>query len=309
VVVPYGLFIILNLDAFLGQAALQGPRVQFFDLRFWLGNLVNEPSRYASVTQPSALGLGGTSPIGPWMLWLGALPGIVTLVVSRRGGRAEGALPWLSLAVPFAVLALAEQTKAVLYTSLLVPALSVSLACGLDAAVRGRVFSRCPIVIRALQVTTVALLVIVVTEGVRGYRFSLRESERVTPYLEVGRRLASFIPEDGAVLGAWRWWWAFGDRRYFAVNGFWVHSERVSPVNGGSLSFREEVDAKSASYVVVDRDFQADLDRTVAAYRLDAVRFLDECTSVAGVLDDVTYGRMEVRRISCSAGRSPDVPE
>jgi hypothetical protein len=213
------------------------------------------------------------------------------------------------LVVPFAVLALVEQTKAVLYTSLIVPSLSLCLACGLDAVMRARLFGRrWPIAVAGLRVLTAALLVVLVSEGVRGYRFSVRESERVTPYLHLGRQLSSFMHDEGAVLGAWRFWWALGDRRYFAVNGFSQHARRVS-VSGDHPSFREEAHAKGASYVVVDRDFLADLDRTVPAYRLDAVRFIEDCSAVAGVLNDVTYGRIEVRRISCVAGRSTDVAQ
>ena len=74
-----------------------------------------------------------------------------------------------------------------------------------------------------LRVVAAVLLVVLIGEGLRGYRFSVRESERVTPYLQIGRQLSSFMHDDGAVLGAWRWWWALGDRRYFAVNGFWQH--------------------------------------------------------------------------------------
>ena len=302
VVVPYAVFILLNLDAFAAQATLQGPRVQFFDPRFWLGNLINETSRYTSVTEPAVLTLGEASLIGPWMLWAGALPGIVPLIAFARGAGVNGALPWLTLAVPFAVLAFVEQTKAVLYTSLLVPSLSLCLACGLDAVIRGRLFgSRWPVVFRVLRVATAALLVVLIGEGLRGYRFSVRESDRVTPYLHLGRQLSSFMPDEAAVLGAWKWWWALGDRRYFAVNGFWQHSRRVS-VSGDFPSFREELHTKGASYVVVDRDFLADLDRTVPAYRLDAVRFIDDCSVIVGVVNDVTYGRIEVRRFSCPAG-------
>jgi hypothetical protein len=309
VVAPYGVLILLDLDAFAGQAALQGPRVQFFDPRFWFDNLANETSRYASVTEPSVLALGEASLIGPWMLWVGALPGIVPLIALSRGAGVDRALPWLTLAVPFAVLALGEQTKAVLYTSLIVPSLSLCLACGLDAVIRGRLFGgRWPVVVRVLRVTTAVLLVVLVGEGLRGYQFSLRESERVTPYLQIGRQLSSLMPDDGVVLGAWRWWWALADHRYFAVNGFWQQSQRVS-VSGDLPSFREELHRKGASYLVVDRDFLADLDRTVAAYRLDAVRFVDDCSVVVGVLDDVTYGRIEVRRVSCAAGLSSNVPQ
>jgi hypothetical protein len=130
----------------------------------------------------------------------------------------------------------------------------------------------------------------------------------VTPYLRLGRQLSSFMHDEGAVLGAWRFWWALSDRRYFAVNGFSLHSRRLS-LSGNHPSFREEVHAKGASYLIVDGDFLADLERTVPVYRRDAVRFIDDCSVIVGVLNDVTYGRIEVRRISCAAGLSSDVPQ
>ena len=305
VLLPYGVFVALDADAFLAQAALHGPRVQFFEPQFWLRNLLNESARYASLTEPSILGIGGAWALGPWMIFIGAAPGIVPLIVSSRGSGAVRALPWLSLAVPFAVLALVEQTKAVLYASLIVPSLCVCLGCGLDAMIRRRPFDRGSIVGRVLSVVSVALLIVLIVEGFRGYQFSLRESRHVSPYLGVGRQIASFMPDEGAVLGPWRWWWALGDRRYMGVNGFWWQSQRVS--DRGDASLRDEVAAKNVKYLIVDRDFQGDLNRTVPSYRQDASEFIDKCSSVAGVVDDATYGRIEVRRVSCAAWPSTHV--
>ena len=241
-------------------------------------------------------------PIGPWLFFIGALPGIVSLIVFSRGSALERALPWLSLAVPFAVLALAEQTKAVLYAFFIVPALSVSLACGLDALLRDRIVrNRVRLVGRGLQVVGAVVLIALVTEGFRGYRFSMLESTRVTPYHDIGRRLVSFMPEDRPTLGAWRWWWALADRRYSAVSGFWMQSRLASAADGRPESLREEVKTKRAGYLIVDRDFLADLDRMRAPYRLDAVQFIETCTTVAGLVEDRTYGRVEVRRIACPA--------
>jgi hypothetical protein len=243
------------------------------------------------------------------MLFIGALPGSVALIARSRGTDVGWTLPWLSLAIPFAVLALTEQTKAVLYASLIVPSLCLSLAYGLDAAIRVTFSAgRWAAVSEVLKVVIAVLIIVMIGEGFRGYLFSTRESARVTPYLEVGRRIASFMPEEGPVLGAWRWWWAVGNRSYFAVNGLWWSSQRVS-AGGAHLPLREEVETKRARYLIVDRDFQADLDRTVSAYRSNAVRFIDECSSVVGVINDVTYGRIEVRRVSCPAGALSNVSE
>jgi hypothetical protein len=304
---PYVVFVLLNLDAFTRQAALHGPRVDFLDPSFWLGNLLNETTRYQAVTDASAPTPGDRPLIGPWMFWLAAIPGIVPLIASSRGSGAQRALPWLSLAVPFGVLALAEQTKAVLYTSLIIPSLSLSLACALDALLRGRGV-RQPLVRRVIQTASAMLLVVLIIEGWRGYRAAMHESRTVTAYLEIGRLIESMIPDDRPALGAWRWWWAVGGRRYFAVNGFWLNSERIF-VSGEHPSFREEVQAKRASYLIVDRHFLGDLDRTVPTYRDAARHFIDSCSVVTGALDDGTYGRIEVRRISCLDERSPNVAE
>jgi hypothetical protein len=304
---PYGVFVLFNLEAFTRQAALHGPRVEFFDARFWMSNLAHESSRYLAVTEPSALTPGQLPLLGPWMFWLAAIPGIVPLITASRGTGVEKALPWLSLAVPFAVLALVEQTKAVLYTSLIVPSLSLSLACTFDMMLRGRsVRHRFPR--RVIQFASAFLIGILIIEGWRGYRASLHESHNVTAYLDIGRRIDSHMPNDRVVLGPWRWWWALDGHRYFAVSGFWLQSRRV-PIGGDHPSLRDEAKVKAASYLLVDRHFRGDLDRTVPAYREEAVRFIEGCSVVVGVIDDATYGKIEVRRISCLEERSSDVAQ
>lgn len=307
VIVPYGAFILLDVDTFARQAALQGPRVQVWDPLFWIGNLSRETSRYALVTEPAMRTLDGPWLIGPWLLWAGALPGIVPLVAWSRGQGALGALPWLVMVVPLAVLALVEQTKAVLYASVMVPSLTLCLACGFDAVIRARAV-RWFAVRRFVQVAAALVLAVVVVEGWRGYRDSLREAGRVTPYLDVGRRLEAHMRDGEPALGAWRWWWALADRPYFAVNGLWQHARRVAVADGGP-SLAGEVRAKRASYLLVDRDFLADLDRTTAEYKEAATSFIDGCSRLVGVVEDATYGRIEVRRVSCVPGGSADVAQ
>ena len=71
-----------------------------------------------------------------------------------------------------------------------------------------------------------------------------------------------------------------------------------------------EAKAKRASYLIVDRHLLGDLDRTVPTYREEAIRFIEDCSRLSGVIDDPTYGKIEVRRLTClDNGRSSDVTQ
>ena len=287
VTLPYAVFAVANADAFMAQASLQGARVRFVDPRFWIANLVNERHRYAQITDHTTAGIGGTWALSPWMVWLGAVPGIAVL--------ATRPVPLLALIVPLGILALADQTKTALYASLLVPIASLGLACAIDRAMR-------PDVPRVVRVAAAVILGVLAVESYRGYELSLRAAAHASPYLDTGRRMASFMPDDRPAMGAWRWWWAMQPRRYFGVNGFLWHAERLT-LGGTYPSLEDEVHEKRVGYLLVDGDFAADLNRTTAAYREGSQQYLEGCTTIAGVVEAASYGRIEVRRIStgCTA--------
>lgn len=287
VILPYALFVVVNADAFIAQASLQGARVRFFDAWFWVANLLNEYHRYAPITGRTTGGIGGTWVLSPWMVWLGAVPGIA-LLASRP-------VALLALVMPLGVLALADQTKATLYASLLVPIACVGFACAIDRVMQ-------PAVPRVVRIAATIILVVLAVESYRGYELSLRAAANASRYHDVGQRIASLMPDDRPTMGSWRWWWALQPRRYYGVNGLLWHAERLA-LDGTYPSLEDEVQQKRAGYLLVDTDFDADLRRTTAAYRDGSRRYLDGCTAIAGVVDAASYGRIELRRIEtgCTA--------
>jgi 4-amino-4-deoxy-L-arabinose transferase-like glycosyltransferase len=287
VTLPYAVFASANADSFMAQAALHGPRVRLFDPWFWVANLLNERHRYVPITGHTTTGIGDTWAFGPWMVWLGAVPGIA-MIATRP-------VPFVALIVPLGVLAFIDQTKTALYASLLVPIACLAFACAIDRAMQ-------PGVPHVMRIAAALVLAVLAVESYRGYDVSLRAAARASPYLDAGERMASFMPDERPAMGSWRWWWAMQPRRYFGVNGFFWHAERLA-LEGAYPSLEDEVQEKRVGYLVVDGDFAADLNRTTAAYRDGAERFIDTCTAIAGVVDAASYGRIEVRRIStgCTA--------
>jgi hypothetical protein len=91
-------------------------------------------------------------------------------------------------------------------------------------------------------------------------------------------------------------------RPYYGVNGFYWHAERLA-LEGSHPSLEDELQEKRVTYLVLDDDFAADLNRTTTMYRAGTQRYLDTCTTLAGGFDDPTYGRIEVLRIAtgCTA--------
>ena len=159
-----------------------------------------------------------------------------------------------------------------------------------------------PGVPRVMRIAAALILVVLAVESYRGYDVSLRAAAHASPYLDAGERMASFMPDERPAMGSWRWWWAMQPRRYFGVNGFFWHAERLA-LEGAYPSLEDEVQEKRVGYLVVDGDFAADLNRTTAAYRDRSERYIDTCTAIAGVVDAASYGRIEVRRITtgCTA--------
>jgi 4-amino-4-deoxy-L-arabinose transferase-like glycosyltransferase len=282
VILPYVVFAGVNAGAFIAQASSHGARVRFLDLSFWITNLLTEHHRYAFITDRTTGGIGDTLALSPWMVWFGAMPGIA--VLARRP------VPLLALVVPVGVLALADQTKAALYASLLVPIACVALACAIERVMR-------PSVARGLRMAVAIILAVLAVESYRGYELSLRAAANASPYRDVGLRMAAFMSDDQPAMGSWRWWWALQPRRYFGVNGFRWHAERLG-LEGTYPSLEDEAREKRVAYLLVDGDFAADLGRTTAAYRDESRRYLDTCTAIAGTVDAASYGRIEVRRIN-----------
>jgi hypothetical protein len=282
VILPYAVFAGVNAGAFIAQASSHGERVRFLDLSFWITNLLTEHHRYIFIADRTTGGIGATWALSPWMVWLGAAPGFAAL--------ASRPIPLLALVAPFLVLALADQTKAALYASLLVPIACIGLASAIERVMR-------PAVPRPVRIAAAIILAVLAVESYRGYELSLRAAANASPYRDVGLRMAAFMSDDQPAMGSWRWWWALQPRRYFGVNGFRWHAERLA-LEGTYPSLEDEVREKRVGYLLVDGDFAADLSRTTAAYRDESRRYLDTCTAIGGTVDAASYGRIEVRRIN-----------
>jgi hypothetical protein len=205
----YGAYIAANWTDFTAQAALRSYRLGFYDPRFFLTNLLNEPHRFDWLLDSSRNVIGG---------WTVALAIPLTLFSAVRSGPTGNVLPLISTAGAFLTLALLESIKATIYASLLVPVFCFGVAVAL-APTGSSLPHRPSTVLRT--VTAFAFLVWITVDGFRGYEFVSVEGPRVTRYDDVGRQIANSIEPQVTALGSQRWWWALHTFPYRSLNAQW----------------------------------------------------------------------------------------
>ena len=106
------------------------------------------------------------------------------------------------------------------------------------------------------------------------------------------------VESTATILASWRWWWALHEHPYRAVSSLlqtWV----IVAETGRPTTFAQQVAASGADYVILDRDALGDLDRAPLLLQAEVAAFLETCTTVRRAWDDPTYGRVEIRRVTC----------
>jgi hypothetical protein len=277
----YGTYIAAHWTDFIGQAALRSYRLRFYDPRFLLTNLLNEPHRFDWLLNASR------DVIGRWTVAL-AIPLALLAVVRlfRRGNF----LPLMSTVGAFLSLALLDSIKATIYASLLVPVLCFGVAVALTPTVSSwphRLWA----VLRA--VTAWAFLFWIIVDGVGGYEFVSVEGPRVTRYGDVGRQIANAIEPQGMVFGSQRWWWALHTFPYRSLNAQWEIWEDEQ-LSNRTPDFSHMLDKFGGAYLIFDNDIRGDLTRVPSQLRQQVNDVLSSRAALVGVWRDRTYGLIEI---------------
>ncbi len=297
----YGLYAAAHWPDFVGQASLKGARLQFGSPAFYLDNLLREPERWRWPGQPMLWSSPGRwQPRGDWLLILGGLPALLGgwLAIARPPGRAAGWLAWGSLALFSAGLALFDQTKAPLYAVLLLPGLCLGYALVGVRGWRWLVKSGRPWPARlAAGLLALVIVAVLMIESVRSYRWDYQAAAAATPYLEVGRQIAAFVPPGKALLGAERWWWALREYPYLALNNLWAQWEAAEEDRPGSVAFAGQVAASGAEFIVVNDNVRGDIAGHSAALQAQFYDFLSDCSVLLADWTDESYGRIEIYQV------------
>ena len=279
----YGSYIAANWTDFFGQAALRSYRLRFYDPRFFLTNLLNEPHRFAWLLDASR------DVIGAWTVAL-AIP--LALFAAARLYRRGNALPLISTVGAFLALSLLDSIKPTIYASLLVPVFCFGVAVGLAQTVSSWP-GRSSTVLRA--VAACAFLFWIIVDGLGGYRFVSVEGPRVTRYDDVGRQIASSFEPQVTVLGSQRWWWALHTFPYRSLNAQWEIWEDEQFSNR-TPDFSRMLDRVGSAYLIFDNDVRGDLTRVPSRLQQQVNDVLASRTVLVASWRDHTYGLIEIYR-------------
>ena len=282
---PWLLYAAAYREDLAGQFSVYGARGAFLSSRFYLENVVAEPSRYAGVLdQTSTWLLLAVGPAIVWMVWRCIGP-------SKGGDRLLG----LSLLCSFALLSVVDATKTPLYAILLVPGVCLMLAASwsalLDVFWRFRVW---------WLIGSLVLLAPVVSDGLQAYRLDRAESKQVSAYAQVGQRIEAALVGDGVVLGPERWWWAVHDRQYISLRSLWFQWTSLD----GSTSFNDLVGRWQPRSLIVNNNVRDDIRAFPSELQEQFWTFVAQCSRMVEEIDDPTYFDIRVYEvIGCYAGR------
>ena len=285
---PWLLFAAGGWHDFLGQNRNAADRFDLLDPGFYLENLRGEISRYGLVLKAMAF-----PRLSPWLFVVSAAAG--AFVLFRRGPRALLAVSGV-LALAFALLL---RSKNVLYLATLWPLLALIAAAGL-----GAVWDVLPRFGRGLLFL---VCLAAAAEGVRERERTAAEARGTTPYADFTRRLSAAIPDGGRVVGMQHYW--FGLAGKFPDYATVPLHRTLARFTEQPVSFAEAVDGLAPDVFVVDqvlRDFFRDNDDPGAEFHglaADVQRWVAERGRSIAVLEDPTYGRVEVYAID--VGKPP----
>ena len=244
-VLPWVIYVLQDVDAYLGQMAQHGARFEIFSPAFYWSNLLREPWRYAAWSGGNLETLFRPR----FALWLVlALIPVSTVVLLQRAlkTRAIGdRFLFLALPVTELCLALLLTLKRYYYTVLVLPFIALQLAFLLQL-----LWSRSGRRETLARWLIAAVLIGVLTEREIGVAGMLQFARQATPYYEFARQIAIEIPRDSSLLMAPPLWLGLkrlGFDDQLSLNRIFQFPE--------GLPMREIMGALDPDYIVIESAF------------------------------------------------------
>jgi len=293
---PYLLFIANHIEAFRAQAATKSERLSFSDPTFYLDNLRRESERWIGFV-PDASTLWAERPVGILLLLLGVLPVLLYGLLHLRRAPAVERLPWLFLLLFAGQMLLFEQTKVILYALPLVPGLCLIFALaatGLSHWLRRQP----PLPWQRLARAVVLLsLLLVLVEGLNGYRVRAQAAREATPYAtmeqDIDTALAGAVPES-LIIGSDMWWPALHDYRYLSHTNLFMQWQMAQDT-GRPLTFATQVKEVEAEWIIVSLFTRLEVERSYPpALQTQFRALLDSCGDMRAEWTDRTYERLQI---------------
>jgi 4-amino-4-deoxy-L-arabinose transferase-like glycosyltransferase len=288
--VPYAVYVLTDLHDWAGQTRDWGPRFDLGRPTFYLKNVLREPYRYAP----------GLGPIGPeWLLrpglWI-ALVAIATslLALARcaRNDRDARALAVPAILIP-TLFALLITHKYPNYKLTIFPPLALAVAWGVCTLWRaagsdpGRRWWRPAMLLMAALVAGEGL--------VRAHALE-RLAATTSPYANFMARVRTHIPPGTRVLGLHNYWLGFEDTDY---RSWWVPIAQMDPrSHTPPLSADSVIRILDPEVVLLEPRIRVYLENPFPPGdpRAGQIKAWLRDWSAVAVVDDATYGRMEIHR-------------
>lgn len=293
---PYLLFIATHIEAFRAQAATKSERLSFSDPTFYLDNLRRESERWIGFV-PDASTLWAERPVGILLLLLGILPVLLYGLLRLRHAPAVERLPWLFLLLFAGQMLLFEQTKAILYVLPLVPGLCFVFA--LAATGLSHWFRRQrPVSWQRLARVVFSLgVLLVLAEGLNGYRFRIEAARDVSPYVTIKQELLTILvdaPPESLIIGSDMWWPALHHHPYLSHTNLFMQWQMAQDT-GRPLTFAAQVDAAAAEWLIVSLHTRSELSRSYPdVLQAQFYELLEACGDKRAEWTDSTYERLQI---------------
>ena len=245
-VLPWVIYVLQDVDAYLGQMAQHAARFEIFSPAFYWSNLLREPWRYAAWSGGSLETVFLRPRFALWLVL--ALVPVSTVVLWRRARKTRAIgdrFLFLALPVTELCLALLLVLKRYYYTVLVLPFIALQLAFLLQV-----LWSRSGRRETLARWLIAAALIGVLTEREIGVAGMLQTARQATPYYELTRRIASEIPKDSSLLMAPPLWPGLKRLGY----DHQVSLHRIFQFPEG-LSMGEIMGALDPDYVVIESVF------------------------------------------------------
>jgi 4-amino-4-deoxy-L-arabinose transferase-like glycosyltransferase len=295
--IPVLLWLASGWDNFIGQSQLVGARFDLLSPGFYLHNLLHEYQRFGSLHLLKRDGTIDWFRPGAWSTIIGAPVALVVMLRHGRTTRTDAPFMIAVVLIVQAVLfALLINIKFFNYFIALWPLVIITLAW-LGVYLWNRWQQQ---LVRGLLI---GLLVVIGIEGTMHIADEQRRASEATPYNDYEQRIAAHLPAGARIIGLNRYW--LGLRNYD------YRSWLVPILLSDSLYTQHRVTLDSAleeiapDILLVDRDMRSYFDEIADPANprhndhIELERYLKRhAAQQAAVLDDTTYGRMEIIHLS-----------
>jgi 4-amino-4-deoxy-L-arabinose transferase-like glycosyltransferase len=207
---PWLIYILQDLSAYLGQQLRHQTRFHLFELHFYIDNLLREPWRYLKLIGRFRPPIIWPRP-GFWLMLMTVT--VANAALWRRRHEANARFLLLALPTLALLLALLISFKRYVYIILILPFLALQVGYGLSVCeewVRQR-----PFFWRLLFWLFVAAALI---EGIMVTAQNLQAAAATTPYYELTEQIRASLPKQARLLALHEYWLGLADYDFYTID-------------------------------------------------------------------------------------------